>query len=195
MQFFKVSPNPLTRHLLGGWQMSGIASFMSGPPVDLSCGIAGMQTGVGGPVVCDSLGHLGVKKGSVNDPQFGSTPTWFDPGVIGQVTLDQLRADNQPGMFGNMGKNPLTGPGRNNWDLALMRNFKTPWFHGENSSVQFRFESFNTFNHPQWNAINIGCSDQTAPGGACNGPDNVGNGEVAGAFRPRILQLGLKFVF
>jgi hypothetical protein len=193
--FFKKSSNAVARHVLGGWQMSGIASFMTGPPVDFGCGIAGMQTGIGGPVVCNSLGHLGVKKGVVNDPQFGPTPTWFEPGVIGQVTVNQLRADNQPGMFGYMGKNPLTGPGRNNWDLAVMRNFKTPWFNGESSSVQFRFETFNTFNHPQWSSVNAFCSDQTAPGAPCNGDNNVGNGEVGGAFRPRILQLGLKFVF
>jgi len=193
--FFKSSPSAFARHLLGGWQMSGIASFMTGPPLDLGCGIAGMLSGIGGPVVCNSLGHLGVKKGTVDDPQFGPVPSWFDPGVIGQVTTPQLRADGQPGMFGYLGKNPLTGPGRNNWDLALMRNFKAPWFHGESSSFQFRFETFNTFNHPQWSSINAFCSGETAPGAPCNGPNNIGNGEVSGAFPPRILQLGLKFNF
>ncbi len=195
MPFFKSSPNAFARHLLGGWQVSGIASFMTGPPIDLSCGIAGMASGIGGPVVCDALGHVGVKKGVVNDPQFGPVPTWFDPSAIGQVTVAQLSANNQPGMFGNLDKNPLTGPGRNNWDLAVMRNFRLPWFHNESSSLQFRVESFNTFNHPQWSGVNIFCSDQTAPGAPCNGSDNVGNGEVSSAFPARILQLGLKFAF
>jgi hypothetical protein len=154
-----------------------------------------MSTGIGGPTGCNSLGHLGIKKGVVNDPQFGPTPTWFDPGLLGQVTVDQLRANNQPGMFGYIGKYALTGPGRANWDLALFRNIQVPWFKGEHSSLQFRAESYNTFNHPQWSGINLSCSGTTTPGGPCNGDQNIGNGEVASAARPRILQLGLKFIF
>ncbi|MBZ5596329.1 MAG: TonB-dependent receptor [Acidobacteriia bacterium] len=195
LPFFKSSQNRLARNVLGGWEISGITSFLAGTPIGVTCGIAGMATGIGGPTGCNSLGPLGVKKGTVNDPQFGPTPTWFDPSLIGNVTVDQLRADNQPGMFGYMGKYALTGPGRNNWDIAVLRNFQAPWFKSEHSSLQFRFESYNTFNHPQWNGVNLFCSDQTAPGAPCNGDNNVGNGQVSGAARPRILQLGLKFVF
>ena len=127
------------------------------------------------------------------DPNLNSpTPSWFNPASIGQVTLDQLAANNQPGMFGTMGKNRLRGPGRNNWDLALMKNFQLPWFAGEHSTLQFRLESFNTFNHPQWQGVNNACSDQTAPGAPCTG-DVLG--EVNSAFPARILQLGLKFAF
>ncbi|MFN7998600.1 MAG: carboxypeptidase-like regulatory domain-containing protein [Bryobacteraceae bacterium] len=195
LPFFKNSQNAFARYVLGGWEISGITSFLSGNPIDLQCGIAGMASGIGGPVVCNSLGPLGVRKGVINDPQFGPTTTWFDPAMIGQVTVDQLRADNQPGMFGYMGKNPLRGPGRNNWDIAVLRNFQTPWFNGEHSTLQFRFESYNTFNHPQWSGVNLFCSGETAPGAPCNGDQNIGNGEVSAAARPRILQLGLKFVF
>lgn len=185
--------NPWLRVAIGGWEISGISSFMTGPPIDVTCGVAGMSTGIGGPAVCNSAGSLHVKKGQVNDPQFGPTETWFDPGALAQITVDQLRADNQQGMFGYLGKNPLAGPGRNNWDLALMRNFRMKWKEG--SALQFRLESYNTFNHPQWSAVNFFCSDQTAPGSSCSGSQNVGNGEVSAAYSPRILQLGLKFTF
>src|ERR1035438_3683062 len=107
-----------------------------------------MASGIGGNVVCNPLGPIKVTKGSLVDPNLNSpTPSWFNPASIGQVTLDQLAANNQPGMFGTMGKNRLRGPGRNNWDLALMKNFQLPWFAGEHSTLQFRLESFNTFNH------------------------------------------------
>ena len=144
---------------------------------------------------CNSLGALGVKKSVVDDPQFGPTPTWFDPSLIGQVTVNQLAANNEPGMFGYMGKYALTGPGRNNWDLAILKNFQLPWFRGEHSTVQFRAESYNTFNHPQWSGVNLFCSSLTAPGAPCNGDQNIGNGEVSSAALPRILQLGLKLNF
>lgn len=107
----------------------------------------------------------------------------------------QYYANNQPGMFGYMGRNVLTGPGRNNWDLALIKNFSTPWFNGEHSNLQFRMETFNTFNHPQWQTAQAGCNAATAYGAPCTGNVNLGNGEVNAAWPPRYIQLGLKFLF
>jgi hypothetical protein len=195
LPFFAHAGSAFVRQTLGGWQLNGITTFTTGNPLDLTCGIAGMQTGIGGSALCNSLGTFGKKKGTTIDPQFGPVPTWFDPGTLGQVTLAQLRADGEPGMFGYMGKNPITGPGRNNWDLALAKNFQVPWFQGEHSSIQFRWETFNTFNHPQWSGINLFCSGLTSPGGPCNGSNNIGNAEVSSAFAPRIMQFGLKFIF
>jgi hypothetical protein len=132
----------------------------------------------------------------VNDPQFGPTPSWFDPNVIAQPELSQLYFNGEPGMFGYMGRNVLTGPGRNNWDMALMKNFQVPWFSGEHSTMQFRWETFNTFNHPQWKSINAFCGGNTPPGEPCSGNlNNLGNGEVSGAWQPRIMQLALKLIF
>lgn len=105
-------------------------------------------------------------------------------------------------MFGYQGFDALTGPGRKNWDLALLKNFQLPWFRSEHSTLQFRLETFNTFNHPQWKYINTGCSgspnaDGTpAFGRPCGGEQyNLGVGEVGGAWDPRIMQLALKFIF
>ena len=98
-------------------------------------------------------------------------------------------------MFGYMGRNVLTGPGRNNWDLALLKNFQLPFAGGEHSNLQFRLETFNTFNHTQWKSISSGCSGNTPFGAPCAGSNNITRGEVTGAWSPRILQLGLKFMF
>jgi hypothetical protein len=94
-----------------------------------------------------------------------------------------------------MGRNALTSPGVNNWDLALLKNFSTPWFGGEHASLQFRWETFNTFNHTQFGGVSIGCSGLTPPGEPCTGPNNIGNGEIGYARSPRIMQLGLKLMF
>ena len=186
---FNKNPNVAARYILGGWQIGGIASFMTGPPIDFICCLYGFSTGIGGAVVCDPLGKLSVSKGKVVDPNFGPTPSWFDPNVVGQVTQGQLAANNQPGMFGSLRRNPLRGPGRNNWDIALMRNFH---LGSERYNLQFRLETFNTFNHPQWSGINTFCSDQSPDGGSCAGS---GFGEVTSAYQSRIVQLGLKFAF
>jgi Carboxypeptidase regulatory-like domain len=192
LPFYKNTTNQWAKQLLAGWQIGGINTFVTGPPLNFTCGINGLSTGIGGNVGCNALGPMVTKKGMLNDPNLGPTPGWFDPASVGQPTLAQLAANNQPGMFGDMGKNTLVGPGRNNWDLALMKNFVLPWFSGEHSTLQFRLETFNTFNHPQWQGVNTGCSGQTAPGAPCTG-DVMG--EVNSAFSPRILQLGLKFIF
>ena len=184
---------------MGGWKFSGISSFYTGVPVDFGCGHSGYSSGIGRGIQCNTFGPLKIKKGVDNDPQFGPTPTWFDPSVIAQPLLSQLRADGEPGMFGYMGRNVLTGPGRNNWDLALLKDFEAPWFSGEHSTFQFRLETFNTFNHPQWSSINAGCGGQTPFGSPCTDTGlnsvNYQNGQVTAARAPRLVQVGLKFVF
>ena len=122
-------------------------------------------------------------------------PTWFNPGDLGQPLASQYYANGEPGMFGYLGRNVLTGPGRNNWDLGLHKSFETPWFGSEHASLQFRFETYNTFNHPQWNSANVSCGGNTPAGAPCSGAQNVGNGFVTGTWEPRQMQLALKFMF
>ena len=190
--FFKTSSYAVVRQALGGWQWSGITSFYSGEPVDFGCGINGFATGIGTAVRCNTVGALKIQKGTVDDPQFGPVPTWFNPAVTTQPLASQLEANGQPGMFGYMGRNALTGPGRNNWDLALHKDFKMPGLRNENSTLQVRLDTFNSFNHPQWKSINTGCAGSISFGQACT---QVGNGEVSGAWSPRNVELGMKFLF
>jgi hypothetical protein len=192
LPFFRNTTHSLVREVGAGWKISGITSLFSGQPVDVTCGVSGYSTGVGTQVRCNSVGNLAKQKGVFNDPQFGPTVTFFNPAVVTQPLLSQFRADNEPGMFGYLGRNALQGPGRNNSDLALLKNFPAPWFRGEHSEVQFRFETFNSFNHTQFNSINASCSSSLTFGQPCT---NLGNGEVAGAFSPRLIQIGLQFNF
>ena len=195
MPFFAHSTINLLRGALGGWQLGGIATFQTGNPIGLNCGIAGTASAVGGSVRCNSLGKVQVHKGTYDSPQFGPEVSWFDPSTIGQITLPQLYSNGEPGMFGYMGKFALTGPGRNDWDLSLIKNFQLPWFGKEPSTLQFRWETFNTFNHPQWNGVNLFCSSSTLAGQPCNGANNIGNGAVNSDWGPRTMQLGLRLVF
>jgi hypothetical protein len=194
MPFFKNSSNAFARQGLGGWQLSGISSFFTGEPTDFECGVTGFATGIGGSYRCDTVGKVAIKKGTYNDPTYGPTPQWWDPSTVAQPLYSQLLANGEPGMFGNMGRNVLTGPGRNNFDLALEKNITTPWFRGEHGTVQFRLETFNTFNHPQFQGVNTGCAGKTPFGGTCD-ENTTTPGEVNTAWAPRNLQLGLKFIF
>jgi outer membrane receptor protein involved in Fe transport len=51
-----------------------------------------------------------------------------------------------PFTFGNAGRDTIPGPGNNIFDFALQRQFRVR----EGHQIQFRAETFNTFNHPNW---------------------------------------------
>ena len=202
LPFFKNSTNKYAKQTLGGWRVSGITSLFTGEPTGFyGCGVKGYSTGVGGSYDCNTVGNLKISKSTVDDPTYGPMVRWFDPSTVAQPTLSQLYANGQAGMFGYMGRNVLTGPGRNNWDLALYKEVALPWFRGEHSSVQFRLETFNTFNHTQWLYVNTSCNGNPGSDGSlafgrtCGGSANPSNGEVNSAWNPRNVQLGMKFVF
>jgi hypothetical protein len=192
LPFFRGSKNRFLKNGLGGWQFSGITSFFTGIPINFSCNHSGNLSGIGKSMKCNTVGDFGVSKSMGSHPVFGPTRQWFDPSTIAMANLAQFRADGAPGMFGYMGRNTLHGPGRNNWDMALLKNFPLPW---EGSKLQFRFETYNTFNHTQYQGIQAGCGGPTAYGATCTGAQNVGNGLVTSAWSPRQLQLGLKLMF
>ena len=54
------------------------------------------------------------------------------------------------GRFGDSGRNILIGPGYSQWDISVMKNFRLT----EKMNMQFRTESFNTFNHASFTGIN-----------------------------------------
>ncbi|MGH9449647.1 MAG: carboxypeptidase regulatory-like domain-containing protein [Terriglobia bacterium] len=202
--FFAHSTNAFARQVLGGWILSGITTFYTGTPISTYgvCGVTGFSSGVGENVQCNTDGPLKIKKSVFDDPQFGPTVTWYDPNVLIEPQASQFSANGEAGMFGYLGRNALTGPGRNDWDIALLKDFSAPWFNGEHSTLQFRLETFNTFNHTQWNGVSFACSGvpnndgSSAFGRPCGGTVyNLGNGEVNSTWSPRVVQLALKFIF
>ena len=81
--------------------------------------------------------------------------------------------------YGNLGRNSVTGPGINNWDISIVK--KTAIGEGS-KSVEFRAEFFNAFNHVQFFRV-----------------DNAGGsstfGQVLTDRGPRLIQFGLKLYF
>jgi hypothetical protein len=107
----------------------------------------------------------------------GGTPGhyYFDP--------TNLDCANVP-LFshGDMGRNVLRGPGINNWDLSLLKDFKI----SEAKSVEFRTEFFNAFNHAQFYS-------PTLQGGTQGGSGNFG--QITTDRGARIVQFALKFYY
>jgi hypothetical protein len=206
LPFLKNNGNHYVKNAFGGWQATGVTTFWTGLPINITCSESGYGNGTGSTSKCNSLAPLKIQKGVDQNPTFGPEVQWYNPANIGQIQLAQLSANNQSGMFGYMGNYTLVGPGRNNWDLALLKNFQAPWFKGEHSTFQFRLETYNTFNHTQWQGISSGCSSTTPFGDPCNyatyinangskNVTNLGQGDVTSAWAPRNVQFALKFIF
>jgi len=88
--------------------------------------------------------------------------------------------------LGNLGKNTMTGPGTNNWNLSLYRRVRIT----ERLQAQFRLETYNTFNHTQWSSINSAAQFNTKAQQVNTGfllPDS--------ARPPRFVQLAIRLMF
>lgn len=104
--------------------------------------------------------------------------------------------------FGTMGRNIFRDTGFHNVDLSVSKNFK----FGERFKAQFRIETFNIFNHPNFANPNGATSgygqgafsdpSQTSQFGCgCATPDNAAFNPVLGSGSARAIQLGLKLIF
>lgn len=132
LPFFRNASNPAARMLLGGWELSGIASFFTGNPVSIAAGGA------------DTLGYGG---GTTNRANLVAPVTY--PGTRFQwfSTASFARPSNL--QWGNSARGSIVGPGRNNWNVALFKAFQVK----EGVRFEFRAETFNTFNHTQFTGL------------------------------------------
>jgi hypothetical protein len=115
---------------------------------------------------------------------------YFDPCAFSLQNL---------GLLGDAPRNFLQGPGQANMDLSLAKEFKLPLL-GENGQIDFRFETFNIFNHPNFNIPVAGrtvfTANQTTPaeGVAAVRPAAQGSIERTRS-DARKIQFGLKLSF
>ena len=94
------------------------------------------------------------------------------------------------GTLGSTPKGFLRGPGINQWDISLFKNTRV----GDRVNLQFRLETFNTFNHVQFNGINTGLNVPNA-GQAVTDATRGTLGQVTSYRAPRQIQAGLKLYF
>jgi len=53
--------------------------------------------------------------------------------------------------IGNAPKDPIRGPGTNNWDISVFKNFRL--FREGRVGLQYRLEMHNAFNHTQFTGV------------------------------------------
>ena len=108
----------------------------------------------------------------------------------GVTVTSQAACPSCATLFGNSGVGVLLGPGQLNFDTSVLKTTRI----NERATVQFRAEFFNFFNHPQFSSVGVGgcCGPQPAiPNVSQTGSGIISSTSVG----PRIVQLGLKFLF
>jgi hypothetical protein len=147
--------------LLRNWQISSTSTIYTGPPFTPRLGTFDYNNG--GASRPDRLGKGTLPNASVDQ--------WFDRTVFPAVPLGSYR-------FGSSGRNILDGPGTIHINAGLSRRFR----FGEYRAVQFRLESQNAANHPNFNLPETRV-------------DIISGGTITRAKTNRVLTVGLRIEF
>jgi hypothetical protein len=212
--------------LLGGWQANYIFQTRSGQPYQLQ--VSGDVAHLGGTAPAGGVGTY-ARPNLIADP-FVAGPVGANPDPGCQKTISQggkaadavhtARTWYNPcafaipfGDFGNLGRNPFTGPHVTNMDFSMFKRVMLT----ERVSLQLRFEAFNVFNIQNYNlpdstfTVNAsGTVSVPAGQGACSGSTvactfpviaSGSNGtlgkitNLAQGTTPRQMQFGLRVQF
>ncbi len=173
LPLFRGAHGGLAKAALHGWQLSGIATFWSGPPVSRL--VNGNTNG----------GRRGTRVDALGEP-FAALPAsgpgyvyWFDPAAY---------APPADGAFGDTRRAPFRLPGVSQLDLTVAKSWTLP----RGVRLQLRADFLNAFNHTQLSPDGI----QNVCGALAEGTCSIGNGDPFGRItstrNPREIQLGLR---
>ncbi|MSV34873.1 MAG: TonB-dependent receptor [Bryobacterales bacterium] len=159
----------LTNRFIGGWQLNGIATFLSGFPFTPLVGANRSGNGDARNPDRPSLNP------NFTGPVILATERWYDPRAFVQP---------QARTWGSLGRGIYRGPKLANLDVSLFKSFAVT----ERVNLQFRAEAFNLLNH-----TNFANPNGTVFSGAAVSP-SAGLITRTVTFS-RQLQFGLKLVF
>jgi hypothetical protein len=169
--FHVLSSNAGLSKVFKGWRVAGNTTVQTGFPINPSD--SGFRSGT-----CWEFTFYGCPDNPnqvapivISDPRASSTHLFFNPSAFAKAT---------PGTFGNAGRNSFHGPGLNFTNLGLYKDV----YIKEQMRVELRLESFNTFNHVNFNG----------PNGNVNS-SQFGRITSDGTIGPRTVQLAGKFYF
>jgi hypothetical protein len=149
----------LKQAIVGGWQLNGIYLLQGGFPISI---FARDEGGLN-----DSFNNRANIVGDIH-ADGGTQERWFNTDAFAQPAEGEL---------GNSGRSVLRGPGWNQLDLGLFKNF-----YIADTTLQFRVEAFNALNHTQWQGVS-------------QAVQNADFGRITSARDARIVQLGVKFLW
>jgi len=122
----------LAGRAFGGWQISGIATIQSGIPFIVQDGSDPNLDGV-----------TSDRPDVISNPNLPASQRtlarWWNTSAF-------VRLPSGTNRFGDAGRNIVIGPNVRNFDAALVKEFQVR----ESANVQFRWDVFDVFNHPNF---------------------------------------------
>ncbi len=156
---------------LGGWQLDGIATLMSGTPFTVfdSNDVAAQGTAP------EITGFSAQRPNLVGNPNNGprAVSAWLNASAF-----ERLDPTANAGQFGTEGRNVNVGPAYADWDFAALKNFKLT----ESKHLQFRAELFDILNRTNFRLPDSDISSPTF-------------NHILAAQAPRQVQFALKFMY
>jgi hypothetical protein len=163
--------------LTKGWQLNSLITLHGGTPLNILAGTNRSGTG-------ENRDRVDL----VGDPFTGFSSAIANSLAIQYITKAAF-ANPATGTFGNIGRNPIYGPGFGSVDFSVFK--KTPIT--ERVQAEFRVEIFNLFNRT--NYANPSTTFSSSSFGQITATRNGGSAPGLGFGEPRNTQLGLRLVF
>jgi hypothetical protein len=114
--------------LAAGWSINSIVSLASGIPLTAITSFNRANN-----IEIRQPDRPNLRAGADNNPVIGDPNKWFDASVFELPPA---------GVYGNLGRTTMRGPGFAQWDFGLFKNFDL----SEQVGMQFRAEFFNILN-------------------------------------------------
>ncbi|MGH9672983.1 MAG: hypothetical protein ACRD44_07360, partial [Bryobacteraceae bacterium] len=170
------------------WTLSGITQIQTGGRFTPGFSWVGTSTARPAPEMTGS--GEGARINVLSDPYLAKNERTFERNFRTEAFAPPVPCSWERKVmdcFGNAGVNIMTGPGMNNWDLTLAKEFPM----GEKRSLRFRVEAYNVWNHTQFSGLdtaaefNVVSLQQTDPN----------FGRFTSAREPRQMSMSLRFQF
>ena len=161
--------NPILGAVISNWNLAGIYTWHGGFPLTI------------GAIDYSGTSSRGERANCTGPVKYLKQKTsagiqWIDSTGITSPDL---------GTFGTCSVSSLRGPGLDNVDISIQRDF--PTFEGQR--IEFRAEGINAFNHPIFDTPDVFCA--SAPGVSCNAPFGL----IGATQGERNVQFALKYYF
>jgi hypothetical protein len=163
--------------VLGGWQLDGIATVMSGTPFTVFDSHDVSVQGGAPEITGFSANRPNLVQGQNPNAGPHSVNAWLNASAFQAITQDPNSPVQQ---FGTEGRNIAIGPAYRDWDFSAFKNIRL----AESKQVQFRAELFNFLNHANYRL----------PDSDISSPPQIFN-HIQAAQPAREIQLALKFLF
>jgi hypothetical protein len=165
-----------SNRLTQGWTISGVTRYATGLPVNFQSF---------GDNALVQVQNNGVNSVSIDLPNYnaglGALDINHNPRDNSLAFNTKLFSPNALGTFGTSSRRFFYGPGINNYDIALRKATRIT----ESKLLEFRFETFNTFNHAQFDGASSVDGNR----------DDATFGRILKSQPGRVSQVALKFQF